>query len=181
MEELEKFLIENHYEERKRVEQLLPFYHEYMKNVLYWNEKINVTSLRQEKDFIQKHYIDSLSLLKYKEWFLPGSKVIDIGTGGGFPGIPLAIFFPEVHFVLVDSVGKKIEVIKECIKPLYLSNVTLIKERAEILGKSADHRQQYQICVSRAVASLQVLSEFCIPLVKEKGFFEKEDFEKALA
>lgn len=171
MEELEKFLIENHYEERKRVEQLLPFYHEYMKNVLYWNEKINVTSLRQEKDFIQKHYIDSLSLLKYKGWFLPGSKVIDIGTGGGFPGIPLAIFFPEVHFVLVDSVGKKIEVIKECIKPLSLKNVTLIKERAEILGKSADHRQQYQICVSRAVAPLQVLSELCLPLVKKKGHF----------
>jgi 16S rRNA (guanine527-N7)-methyltransferase len=171
MEALGKFLIENNYEERKRVEKLLPFYHEYMKNILYWNEKINVTSIRQKNEFIQKHYIDSLSLLKYKEWFLPRSKVIDIGTGGGFPGIPLAIFFPEVHFVLVDSVGKKLEVIKECIKPVSLNNVTLIKERAEILGRSPDHRQQYHICVSRAVAPLQVLSELCLPLVKKKGCF----------
>ncbi len=171
MEALKKFLVDNHYEERKRVEQLLPFYHEYMKNILQWNEKINVTSIRQENDFIQKHYIDSLSLLKYRRWFLSGSKVIDIGTGGGFPGIPLAIFFPETQFILVDSVGKKLEVIKECIKPLSLNNVTLIKERAEILGRNPDHRQQYHICVSRAVAPLQMLSELCIPFVKEKGHF----------
>ncbi len=191
MEELKKYFTQKKYEERKRVEELLPLYREYMINILEWNKKINITSIREEKDFIKKHYIDSLCLLKYKEWFQPKTKVIDIGTGGGFPGIPLALFFKEVNFTLVDSVGKKIDVVKNSIEKLPLSNVTLLKERAENIGRLPLYREKYDLCVSRAVAPLLLLSEICLPLVKiggrfisykgEEGEGERKDAEKAIA
>jgi len=119
---------------------LQPFYAE-------WNAQINVISRKDFSEFYERHVLHSLAIAKFIR-FTPGTKVLDVGTGGGFPGIPLAIFFPEVHFHLVDSIGKKIKVVNEAIKKLDLKNVTAEQIRAEQLT------DKYDFVVSRAVTRL---------------------------
>ncbi len=142
----------------------------YMQLVLEWNEKVNLTSITDEREFVIKHFVDSLMCVSHKS-LSSASKIIDIGTGAGFPGIPLALIYPDKKFMLMDSVNKKLIIVKEIMGKLNIRNATVVHGRAEDLGHQKQHREQYDICVSRAVAKLQVLSEYCLPFVKPGGYF----------
>jgi len=170
MNELIEYLYKLNYNDKEKIDASIFLLEKYMDNILMYNKKVNVTSIREKPPFIRKHYMDSISIIEKKE-FLKAKFIIDIGTGGGFPGVPLAILFSDKEYTLVDSVGKKINVIKESIKDLNLNNIRLITERAEILGKMSQHREKYDLCVSRAVAPLNYLLEFALPLVKVGGSF----------
>ena len=143
---------------------------EYMDMILEKNQYINLTSVRDRDEALQKHIADSLSC-DFMEEYEAAENVIDIGTGAGFPGVPLAIVSPDKKFTLVDSLNKRLRIIDELTGELGIKNVTTVHGRAEDVGKSKEHREQYDICVSRAVASLDVLCEWCLPLVKKGGYF----------
>ena len=142
----------------------------YMHGIISWNEKVNLTNLTEEDEFIEKHYIDSL-LLWNSESFKKADKIIDVGTGGGFPGVPLAILYPEKEFVLLDSLKKRLNIIDSLTHELGINNVTTFHGRAEDAAKQKDMREAFDLCVSRAVANLTSLSELCIPFVKIGGYF----------
>jgi 16S rRNA (guanine527-N7)-methyltransferase len=145
-------------------------FYRYKDLLLQWNEKMNLTAITDEKEIIIKHFLDSMSI--GSKWDKDVSySVIDIGTGAGFPGIPVKIAFPGIHITLVDALNKRIQFLEEVIKELNLTNVTCIHERAEDLGKDQRAREQYDMCISRAVAHLAVLSEYCLPFVKVDGVF----------
>ena len=160
---------------------------EYTNLLLEWNKKINLTAITEIKDIILKHYIDSLTI---SNLIKNNSTVIDVGTGAGFPGIPLAIFRNDLNITLVDSLNKRIMFLEEVKKKLELNNVKIIHSRAEDLGKDKNYREKYDISVSRAVAPLRVLIEYLIPFVKVGGQSlcmkgpnieeEKRDSKKAL-
>lgn len=162
---------------------------EYMDMILEKNRYINLTAVRDRDEALQKHIADSLSC-DFMEEYEAAENVIDIGTGAGFPGVPLAIVSPDKKFTLVDSLNKRLRIIDELTGELGIKNVTTVHGRAEDVGKSKEHREQYDICVSRAVASLDVLCEWCLPLVKNGGYFvaykgenvsrETEDAENAI-
>lgn len=138
----------------------------YMGLLLEWNEKINLTAITDQKEIIQKHFIDSLTVLSYiKE----DSKVIDVGTGAGFPAIPLKIADNSIEITLLDSLNKRLNFLKEVIEQLHLNNIKTVHGRAEELGKNRDYREQYDVAISRAVAPLNVLVEYLLPLVKLNG------------
>lgn len=143
---------------------------EYMDMILEKNQYINLTAVRDRDEALQKHIADSLSC-DFMEEYEAAENVIDIGTGAGFPGVPLAIVSPDKKFTLVDSLNKRLRIIDELTCELGIKNVTTVHGRAEDVGKSKEHREQYDICVSRAVASLDVLCEWCLPLVKKGGYF----------
>ncbi|MCO7123039.1 16S rRNA (guanine(527)-N(7))-methyltransferase RsmG [Ihubacter massiliensis] len=149
---------------------LLKKYETYMEGILKWNEAVNLTSITEPSRFIQKHYIDSLLSVIYKE-FQNAELIIDVGTGGGFPGIPLALAAPDKKFVLIDSLNKRIKIIKELCGELEIDNVTAIHGRAEELARNKNHRQKYDLCVSRAVANMATLSEYCLPFIRRGGWF----------
>lgn len=151
-------------------EETLDQFQVYMEEILEWNEKVNLTSITQPQDFIKKHYIDSLLSVPYGE-FQQAKRIIDVGTGGGFPGIPLALASPDKEFVLMDSLGKRIKIIKELCERVGIHNVTAIHARAEELARKKEHRQRYDLCVSRAVANIATLSEYCLPFIRKGGWF----------
>lgn len=186
MKDLEKFLEKECLIERKRVLELLPLYYLYMRNLLRLNEKVNLTAIKEEEEFIIKHYIDSLYIMKRESVFQNNDKVLDLGTGGGFPGIPLAILNSHVSFTLLDSVGKKLRAVDASSKDLKLKNIEFINERAEVLSRKEGYREKYNKVVSRAVADLKILSELALPLLKKDGSFfsykgqkGKEEIENA--
>ena len=130
----------------------------------FWNEKVNVIS-RQDIDNIYEHHVlHSMAIAKFID-FLPGTSVMDLGTGGGFPGIPLAILFPEVHFHLVDSIDKKVKVVESIYKALGLRNVSVEHARAE------DIREKFDFVVTRAVAYMMILYDWTINLIKRGASF----------
>ena len=131
---------------------------------------MNLTSITEEDEVILKHFYDSMSIVKYLD-FKPGEYVIDVGTGAGFPGIPLAILLPKVQFTLMDSLNKRIIFLQDVVKKCGLKNVECIHRRAEELAKNEKYREKYDVCVSRAVANLSVLLEYCIPFIKKGGMF----------
>lgn len=138
--------------------------------ILEWNERINVTAIRDPKEFDQKNVQDSLSICGLAEY--EGARtVLDLGTGGGFPGLPLAVVSPEKSFVLADAVGKKLKVVQAAAQALGLVNVETVHGRAEDMAKTKVHRERYDLVVSRAVANMATLSEYCLPFVKTGGFF----------
>lgn len=139
--------------------------YDYMKILLEWNEKMNLTAITKPEEIIVKHFIDSLTVQKYMK---DGYNIIDIGTGAGFPGIPLAIT-TNATFTLVDSLNKRINFLKEVINKLELNNIKVIHSRAEDLGQNLECREKYDIAISRAVAPINVLSEYLIPFVKVGG------------
>lgn len=145
-------------------------YKKYMEGILEWNEKVNLTSITEPEDFIKKHYIDSLLSVNCRE-FKNAKRIIDVGTGGGFPGIPLAIAAPDKEFVLMDSLNKRIKIINELCESIGIDNVTAVHARAEEMARNKKHRESYDLCVSRAVANLTTLSEYCLPFIKKGGWF----------
>ena len=147
------------------VEQLWKFY-SYMELLIEWNEKINLTAIIEPEEIILKHFIDSLTIYKYIE---KDNKVVDVGTGAGFPGIPLKIANPELKITLVDSLNKRLIFLQDVINKLQLKNVEIIHARAEDFGQNKKFREKFDIATSRAVANLSTLSEYLIPLVKLNG------------
>ena len=135
-----------------------------------WNQKINITSITEDVEIDIKHFLDSLTPISTN--LIHGKKrLIDIGTGGGFPGIPLKVYNKDLDVTLLDSLNKRIIFLDEVIKSLNLKNIEAIHGRAEELGRKAEYRERYDICISRAVASLDTLSEYCMPFVKVGGYF----------
>ena len=141
----------------------------YMERVLEWNEKVNLTAITDKNDFIRKHFIDSLCCLADGR-FISSASVVDVGTGAGFPGLPLAIVCPEKKFLLIDSLNKRIRILNEIIGELGLENVTAIHGRAEELARRDEYREAFDICVSRAVSRMSVLSEYCLPFIRIGGY-----------
>ena len=140
----------------------------YEKELLDWNSKFNLTAIRDSESIRTKHFLDSLSCVLAWKSNSP-HRLIDVGTGAGFPGIPLKIIDPHLKLTLVESVGKKVTFCQHIVRVLGLDNVDVIQARAEELGQDAGHREKYDYAVARAVANLNVLSEYLIPLVKIGG------------
>ena len=145
-------------------------YAEYMEQILIYNEHINLTSITDRDEFIKKHYVDSI-LGALNDEFQAGEMIIDVGTGAGFPGVPLAILFPEKEFVLLDSLNKRLKIVSEICHSAGINNVRVLHSRAEDAGKNKEYREQFDLCVSRAVANLSTLSEYCLPFVAVNGSF----------
>ena len=144
----------------------------FYKDLVEKNEVMNLTSITEEKDVILKHYADSVALaLAVPNLIGQKLKVLDLGTGAGFPGIPLAIAYPEMELTLADSLNKRILFIKEETGKLGLKNINAIHGRAEDLARNLDFREKFDLCVSRAVANLSTLAEYCIPFIHINGFF----------
>jgi len=140
----------------------------YEKELLAWNQKFNLTAIRDVEAIRVKHFLDSFSCVL--AWQVnPPTSLIDIGTGAGFPGLALKILYPNMKLTLVESVGKKATFCQHIVKVLGFENVNVIKARAEELGQDHHHREKYDWAVARAVANLNVLSEYLIPLVKLGG------------
>lgn len=145
--------------------QLENFY-DYMNLLIEWNEKINLTAITEPNEIITKHFIDSLTAAKYIE---DNKYIVDVGTGAGFPGIPLAIYNDSFSITLVDSLNKRINFLNEVINQLEIKNVTSIHSRAEEFGKNKQYRENFDIAISRAVARLNVLVEYLLPTIKVGG------------
>jgi 16S rRNA (guanine527-N7)-methyltransferase len=133
------------------------------------NKVMNLTRITDRQDFITKHVLDSLLISEITD--LAGSKILDIGTGAGFPGIPIKIFFPDTEILLLDSLNKRLVFLEEVIEELGLENISTIHGRAEDLGHEENLREGFDLVVSRAVADMSVLSELSIPFVKKNGYF----------
>ena len=147
------------------VEQAEQFF-DYMNLLIEWNEKMNLTAITDPEEIILKHFIDSITILKDIE---DGSKVVDVGTGAGFPGIPLSIMNPTLKITLVDSLNKRLIFLQEVVNKLGLKNIEIVHARAEEFGQNKKYRETFDIATSRAVANLSTLSEYLIPLVKVGG------------
>ena len=141
-------------------------FYAYMVLLIEWNEKINLTAITEPQEIILKHFVDSLTIAKYIE---EGKTIIDMGTGAGFPGIPLKIYRNDVKVVLADSLNKRIKFLNEIIEKLQLKNIETIHCRAEELGKNKEYREKFDYATSRAVANLSTLSEYLLPFVKLNG------------
>jgi 16S rRNA (guanine527-N7)-methyltransferase len=142
----------------------------YAQELKDWNTRINLTALKEDSDIIDKHFIDSLLIFRY-ETIIEGAKVADVGTGGGFPGIPIKIYRPDIRLSLIESIGKKVKFLNHIVDTLKLDNVEVMNERVEVIGHSKEHREKYDIVVARCVARLPILAEYCLPLVSVGGKF----------
>lgn len=142
----------------------------YMNLLKEWNEKINLTAITDDYDIVKKHFLDSISIVK-SGILSEEASIIDVGTGAGFPGIPIKIIMPGIRVTLLDSLNKRIIYLNDVINKLNLKGIEAVHGRAEELSRKPDYREKFDIATARAVANLSVLSEYCIPYLKVKGFF----------
>lgn len=142
----------------------------YYELLVEWNKVMNLTAITEYEEVYEKHFLDSLAIVKVED-INKVESIIDIGTGAGFPGIPLKIAFPHLKVVLLDSLNKRINFLNTVIEELGLENVETLHGRAEDYAKKAEYREQADLCLSRAVANLSTLSEYCLPYVKVDGKF----------
>ena len=157
----------------KQIQQFISYY----EKLVEWNEMMNLTAITEYDEVMKKHFIDSMTLIKAFD-VNQSASVIDVGTGAGFPGLVLKIAFPNFKITLLDSLNKRIQFLNEVIGNLGLDGVETIHGRAEDFAKPGKLREKYDLCVSRAVANLSTLSEYCLPFVKEKGLFISYKSEK---
>lgn len=176
-EEIERYLNVLKIElEEKQIKQL----YEYMNLLIEWNKNINLTAIVEPKGIILKHFVDSLTISKY---ITKNSNLIDIGTGAGFPGIPLKILRNDIDITLVDSLNKRIKFLEEVIEKINLNNIKTVHGRAEEIGRNTNYRETFDYATSRAVANIATLSEYLIPLIKKNGkciYMKGPDLEEEL-
>lgn len=142
----------------------------YMRLLQEWNEKINLTAITEDEEVVKKHFIDCIKAFK-SDAIKNAKTIIDVGTGAGFPGLPIAIMNPEIKVTLLDSLNKRINFLNLVVRELGLKNVTTIHSRAEDGARKPELREKFDVATSRAVANMAVLSEFCMPYVKKDGYF----------
>lgn len=150
----------------------LAAFERYRRELLAWNQRVNLTSITEPREIELRHFVDSLTCLQALPDLLqqrPAAALIDVGTGAGFPGLPLKLAVPELRVTLLDSVRKKTAFLEHLVSVLELGGVTVLTARAEELGHQPDHRERYDIAVSRALAELPVLLELCLPFVSVGG------------
>lgn len=170
----------------KQMEQFLQYYEMLVEK----NKVMNLTAITEFDEVVEKHFLDSVSLTKQLDLHQP-LKVLDLGTGAGFPGIPLKIVFPELEITLMDSLNKRVLFLQDVISSLQLQNIEAVHGRAEEAARNKKYRESFDLCVSRAVANISTLSEYCLPFVKIGGSFisyksstiedELEDGKKGIA
>ena len=160
LEEIEKINV-------KVNENMIEQFYKYMNGIIEWNDKVNVTAITDEKMFIVKHFIDSLTVNRFVE---NKKSVIDIGTGAGFPGIPLKILNPNMKVTLIDSVNKKLNVIRDLAGKGNLENLEIIHTRAEDLANKPEYREKYDVATTRAVSNFSTIVEYMLPFVKLGGY-----------
>lgn len=153
-------------------------FYTYYELLVETNKVMNLTAITEEKEVVTKHFSDSLSLVRafeggnsFEKMLEPDFSLIDVGTGAGFPGIPLKIVFPQLKVTLLDSLNKRVMFLQKVCEALKLTGVNCIHYRAEDAGRKEEHRERYDLCLSRAVANLSSLSEYCMPFVKIGGYF----------
>lgn len=166
-------------------------FEQYFELLVEWNEKINLTAITERDEVYLKHFYDSATLGVYIDFLTEEKTLVDVGSGAGFPSIPLKILFPKLQITIVDSLNKRIKFINEVVTQLDLKGVTTVHGRAEDVGQNPIYREQFDFATARAVARLSILAEFCMPLVRKNGQFiamkasktdeEVADAKKAIA
>lgn len=149
----------------KQADQLM----RYKELLVEWNEKMNLTAITEDMEVITKHFLDCLTVQSSID-LAQVKSLVDVGTGAGFPGLVLKIAFPNVHITLIDSLNKRLKFLQHVIDELGLTGIECVHGRAEDLGKNKAYREQFEVCASRAVANLAVLSEYTLPFVKKGGY-----------